>query len=719
MPFLDFTCRLNKNKVVEGENNKTNSFVKSILQKIHEIKLLLFAKKRLIVLFVLIIFILLGIGGFFLIQGPLRLTTLLSGHTWGGRLGGAEIVGGNRGQAPEKRPDMPPRGEARKNGTDFPLPPMEANLPPLTLPEGTPKGEWVTKNLGNVEVKYFSTAIIWGLSESGTDFFITLKNKGNDQTVVNFTPVKSLVETIPKWNLHFFSLQEPPLILKPGDEKKLWYMASLDQAGKFPVNFKLWLNNNTANYLELPVVFGTIADDSLFRRMSSLIYGYLKDENGKPLAGVEVSAQMNCGRLGNRGVSDEQGRYFVPVLGKEDIDVIYQGKELACESTDYFISAEKDGYEYYFKDHISPTKKNSARADIVLEKKKENASFSLAWEKQVDEPYGFFWAKPSADWSVFAVSQAKHEPQLNKPTNFYLFDSSGNILWKQPTGNECWGIDIASDGSKVIAGCHDGKIYVVSREGNLLWSFNTGAMVRSACFNNDGKTALSGTTGNLFLFDAVTGSKNNISWPGGWLRNCLFYPDNSGFIAGSPEIGGFTIVGKQNWQQLIGEFPMFLGIDKNKNIFAAGKSRSLFSFDVSGNLRWKKRIPDHVVTMGGVTSDGQRVVVGTIGGMVHLFDGNGNLLWRQHLNSGMTGDSAGHNAVAMSPDGERIVVGSAPGNCVFVYNGKGTLLWKDCTGVEKIKADMRPGVTNVQISPDKKKIIATYGDNFIREFIIK
>ncbi len=661
---------------------------------------------------ILALVIILAGAGFFLIWGRLRITTFLAGHTWGGRPGGVkEFRQNTRGEVP--------RGDTGKNGESFPLPPKEEGLPLPVLPEGTPKGEWITKNLGNVEVRYFSTAVVWGMSESGTDFFVNLKNKGSSRTVVNFTPVKNLLGTVPKWNLHFFSLQEPPLILEPGEEKKLWYFASLDQAGEFTVKFKLWLDNNSANSLEMPVVFSAVADDSFTRKGSSIIYGYLKDERGNPLAGAEVSAQMNCGRLGNRGVSDGQGRYFLVALGKEDIDVIYQGKELACDSTDYFLSAEKEGYEYYFKDHISPTRKDYTRVDIVLEKKKESVSFSQAWEKQVDEPYGFFWAKPSADWSVFAVSQAKHEPQLNKPTNFYLFDSSGNIVWKQPTGNECWGIDITPDGSKVIAGCHDGKIYVVSREGNLLWSFDTGSMVRSACFDNDGKTALSGTTGNLFLFNAATGAKSSFSWPGGWLRNCLFYPDSSGFIAGSAEIGGFDAAGKQKWQQLIGEFPMFLGVDKSKNIFAAGKSRSLFSFDVSGNLRWKKRIPDHVVTMGGVTSNGQRIVVGTIGGMVYLFDGKGNLLWKQHLNSGKMGDSTGHNAVAISPDGERIVVGSAPGNCVLVYNKKGTLLWKECVEVGKIKADMRPGVTNVQISPDKKKIIATYGDNYIREFVIK
>ncbi len=675
------------------------------------------------IIIILIVIVILAGTGFFIYQNVSRPGGSQSDQPWGGRPGGAEEVNQSpQGEMPpgetseEGKPSMTPKEETA-GGVGFNLPSINTSLSLPVLPTSVPAGEWVTKNLGDIEIRYFSTAIIWGMTESGTDVFITLKNKGANQATVNFTPVQDLLGQVPRWNLHFFSLQEPPLTLGPGEEKKLWYFASIDQGeGTFTVKFKLWLGSNSANYAELPVVFGAV-QGNFYGKETSLIYGYIKDENGKPLAGIGVDAQMNCGRLGFRSVSDSQGRYYLSVLGQEDIDAIYQGKELGCGSTDYFLSAEKDGYEYYFKGHVNPTRKNFARADIVLEKKKETVSFTLSWEKQVSEPYGFFWVKPSADWNYFAASQAKHEPQLGKPTNIYLFDYTGNVVWKQPTGNECWGIDIAPDASKVVAGCHDGKVYAISKAGNVLWTYDAGTMARSACISNDGKTALSGTVGNLFLFNATTGAKSNILWSGSWLRNCLFYLDDSGFIAGSPEIGGFTVSGSQQWLQEIGEFPMFLGTDNAKNVFAAGKTRTLFSFDVSGNLRWKEKIPDHVVTTGAVTPDGSRIALGTIGGMVYLFDGQGNVLWKRNLGSGVGGDSAGHNAVAISPDGKRIVVGSAPGNCIMVYNEKGTIVWKKCITLGTIRADLRAGITNVQISPDKTKIIASYGDNYLREFI--
>lgn len=606
---------------------------------------------------------------------------------------------------------QPPAGE----GQEFPFPPVNVDAPLPEYPADAPKGEWVSKQLGDVEVKYFSTAIIRGASESGADYFITLKNNGSSEATVGFSSDEELLAFVPKWNLHFYSFQNSPVKLSAGEEKKLWFFASLDSATEepFTVKFRLWPGNSSGSAIELPVAFGAVEED--FRgKETSIIYGYVKDSDGKPVPNAEIHALMNCGRMDFRQGTDSKGKYAMSVLAMEDIEAIYETRgETGCESNDYFVFAEVDGYEYYFNEHIAPTRGEFARLDIVLEKKKDNVSYALKWEKQVEDNYGFFWVKPSADWSVFAASQAKHPPELNKPTNFYLFDSQGNVLWKQPTGNECWGIDIAPDGSKVAAGCHDEKVYVVDRSGKLLWSFDSGAMIRSACFSMDGKKVLSGAIGTFYLFNSADGTKKGIPWGGQWLRNCAFYQDDSGFIVGSRELAGFDSAANQKWVNIIGEFPLFLGVDSQNNVFAAGKNRTLFSFDFAGNLRWKHRIPDHVVTAGAITPDGSRIAIGTVGGMIYLFDNSGNLLWKRGVGG------LGHNAIAISDDGKYIVAGLVPDNCVAVYNENGTLLWQGCSEIGTVSKDLIPGPSNVGISPDKKEIIAAYGDNYIREFEIK
>ncbi|MFH0710947.1 MAG: PQQ-binding-like beta-propeller repeat protein, partial [Candidatus Aenigmatarchaeota archaeon] len=598
---------------------------------------------------------------------------------------------------------------------EFMFPQFDTSKPLLNPPDGT----LVKKQLGDVEINYFSAAIIRGMSESGTDLFITLKNKGSGEASVTFPSGEEYVKDIPSCNLHFFAMQDSPVKIPAGGEKKLWYFTSIDQnACNFTVNFKFWLGSDEVNKVETPVKFGSVEDDTRGKE-TSVIYGYVKDQSGNPIRNARVDAMMNCGRMGNRADTDSQGRYVISVLAMEDINSYYGERELACDSKDYFISVIQEGYEYYFKEHVAPTRSEFVRLDITLEKEKEDVSYSLKWEKKVDDSYGFFWVKPSSDWTVFAADQAKHPPELNKATNFYLFDNQGNVLWKQPTGNECWGIDISADG-KVTAGCHDKNVYVVDKTGKLLWSFDSGGMVRSACFSRDGKKVLSGALGTLYLFDSNSGTKTNVPWINEWFRNCQFYPDDSGFIVGSRTIGAFDSNANKLWQYVIGEFPMFLGVDLNKNVFASGKSRTLFSFDEDGNLRWKHRIPDHVAGAGSSTPDGSRIAIGTVGGMVYLFDGNGNLLWkRPTAGIGEQGGTVGHNAMAISSDGTRIVAGTAPGNCVIVYNEKGTALWKGCSEVQKTSGDMLEGVTNVQISPGKTEIVASYGDNYIREFVKK
>ena len=151
-----------------------------------------------------------------------------------------------------------------------------------------------------------------------------------------------------------------------------------------------------------------------------------------------------------------------------------------------------------------------------------------------------------------------------------------------------------------------------------------------------------------------------------------------------------------------------MAVDPKNNVFAAGKNRTLFSFDSAGKLRWKHRIADHVVTAGAITPDGSRIAFGTVGGMIYLFDNSGSLLWKKEVGG------LGHNAVTISNDGTRIVAGLVPDNCIAVYNGNGTLLWKGCSEIADVPQDLRPGPNSVGISPNKEEIIAAYGDNYIR-----
>ncbi len=665
---------------------------------------------KLVCVIIILLFIVIGCN-----QGP---PANSENRPWGQRPGGPEdgarqpLQNQDSGQMTEPKtneplpPNVPPRAE-------FVFPDLKNKLLP-----SKPEGELVQKKLDNLEITYFSTAIARDMSESGVDFFITLHNAGGNDVDVYMTSDKELAANVPKWNLHFYSFQDYPMTVKAGETKKIWYYASVDQPGKFSIVFSLWLAANPGNKIELPVTFGQVTEDLKKDKETSFIYGYIRDENGRAVPNLAVSVVMNCGRLDFVGIADGNGRYMIKVPAMEDVNAIYGEKEVACDSKDYFMTFVTDDYGYYFRDHLGPTRDSFVNLNITLPAK-ITENYVLKWEKKVDDNYGFFWVRPSADFSVFAASQAKHPPELGRTTNFYLFDTNGNILWKQPINNECWGISITQDGSKVLAGCHDGHIYAVDKSGKLLWEFENKAMVRTVCVSKDGSKAVSGALGTIYLFNTENGQKTELPWIDEWLRNCQFSDDDN-FVVGARTVAGFDSQGNKKWQYVIGEFPLFLGVDNNKNVYATGKSRTLFSFDANGKFRWKHRIPDHTVTAGALTPDGSRIAVGTVGGMVYLFDGNGNLLWKRGSMSPGRGDATvGHNAIAISEDGTRVVAGTAPGNCVVLYNEIGTVLWQDCRTPDSSNKDLLAGVTSVAISKDKSEIIATYGDNNIREFVKK
>ena len=121
---------------------------------------------------------------------------------WGQRPG----VEGEFGQSPSGQQGQPGPQPGEPPRQEYQLPSVNTNLP---LPN-SPQGAWVKKQLGDVEIKYFSTAIIRGMSESGTDYFITLKNNGNSEATVSFSSDQELATFVPQCNLHFFSFQNPP-----------------------------------------------------------------------------------------------------------------------------------------------------------------------------------------------------------------------------------------------------------------------------------------------------------------------------------------------------------------------------------------------------------------------------------------------------------------------------------------------------------------------------
>lgn len=592
-------------------------------------------------------------------------------------------------------------------------------------------GETRTLKLGNVQLTYYSVAVSNPTISLGADLLIHAKNTGTGTEKFNMKQATAP----PAWNRHFFQFHSDNITLQPGEEKTLHYFASVDDSGQFTVDFDFWQASGMSDKVTASVRFygGSPSDEKL--KDTAIVYGYVRDKaTGKAVGGALVRLYLYNGRESYYQKTDSSGWYAVALPSVDDITAYFGKQEIYYSSLNYFATVETGVYEYYYQENISPKRGEKLEVNMNLEPAAKKETYSLKWENKVSDYYGFFYAFADDSWKYVAAAQAKHDPQLDKPTNFYLFDAdTGEMKWKYPTGNECWGFDMTRDGSLVAAGCSDNNVYVVNSNGSLKWKKDSGAMNREVEFSHDGNYLATGPMDGYdsALVKVADGTVvKGFSDAKNWLRNSKFTKDDLKFVAGYS--GGYTAMystdGSRLWSNYVGEFPLFLAVDSKGNTYAGGKGRTLFAFDSSGKEKWHYRVPDHVITSGAISEDGSRIAIGTVGAWVYYIDGaTGNILWRYRLEN----ENVGHNAVSVSRDGKYVAVGGAPEYTLSVFNEKGTRIFKHKStentdpilnekwaGIGKDASEgTQRGIMGTYVSADGSKVVAAYGDDYIREFV--
>lgn len=82
---------------------------------------------------------------------------------------------------------------------------------------------------------------------------------------------------------------------------------------------------------------------------------------------------------------------------------------------------------------------------------------------------------------------------------FFHYDSP-HPRWKYKTGGSINSVALSSDGSYILAGSYDNKVYVFGHDGNILWSYDTGGEIRSVAISSDGDHIVAGGD-KLYLFN--------------------------------------------------------------------------------------------------------------------------------------------------------------------------------------------------------------------------
>ena len=614
-----------------------------------------------------------------------------------------------------------------------PRPKLDTTSP---LPESPPRGT-LTAELGPVTLTTFDPITITSL-ENSTNIYVTATNTGLQPVTVQGPRGWEVDLAMIRGGLagpqHFFDLHPKSADLAPGESRVFEFMTTSgapETEMTFP--FRLVETGDEATLTVRVVAEGGVSATELMPR-TSRIQGTVTTPDGQPVPNAQVSAlplrnlALDFWRSGVNG----DGLYSIDLPSTEDLRALLGDRPLPYDSLAYAVHVDAAGYTASNAEVVEIGRGETKTVDLVLDSV-EPRDYELVGETNTGGAHGTWWLLPLPGFEAVVATQGRHPPELDEPGHIVLVNTAGEESWRFDTPRECWGLDVSVRGD-FAAGCHDGVVYLLGANGQLRWQFPSGSMNRIVRFDPGGTTLITGPDGSedVVVLDVESGQRLWTYGPEiklGWLREAVWSPDGERVLTGHG--GGplvmFTRDGDLLWEVSIGEFPMVLEIDAAYNSYAAGKSRELFGFDADGNLRFRRRISNHVITAGANSMDvaGDRLAVGTVGGVLQFYRSDGELLWQRRLE----GNLQGHNALDMTPDGGLIIVGSAGGEGidghVSLFDDRGGLLWQtqynDGRDLGTLSSPYdfdhnHRGVISVAISDDRHYIAAGYGDSSIRIF---
>jgi len=613
------------------------------------------------------------------------------------------------------------------NGTDETPANGELDLD-KPLPEG-PAGELETYELGALKISTYNPVTITAL-ETSTNLYFEVENTENEKVTLTYIPLTQDSNEEGVFQ-HLFWLFDESVSILGSQKKTLEFVAAPSQGGGGSVPFTFETSNNEEITIELKVNTAQFVSFNELPK-TAVITGKVYDAIGAPIdqAEVELSFYNAYERITEK--TDQSGEYTFTIPSVDDIEAALGDRTRPYDTYGYYLNVTKDGYELRYVDDISPNRAETETIDFNLDPFVDDIEYSLIGSHEASEVFGYWWLMPVNNFNLLTAVQGRHPPELNKEGYILAVDNKGNEQWRIETNDECWGFDVSPAGL-IAAACHDGTVYVVNSTGSILWQKDVGGQAREIEFSNAGDKVIVGpyrAGNNQSDFALLESEDGSIIWSGPnndeWLRNSRFSSDDQRIVFGMSggRLLSYTIQGDKIYERFIGEFPMVLEIDDTYNIYAAGKNRELFSYDLLGALRWRKAIPNHVVTAGSdnMSDDGKIIVMGTVGAHVYAFNPDGEILWQQHIK----GELQGHNALDVTPDGNYIAVGSAgtqDGGWLQVFHKSGNLLWEkqfeDLRDPDKLDYTYdhnQSGAITVAISDDAEYVAAGYGDSTIRIF---
>ncbi len=594
---------------------------------------------------------------------------------------------------------------------------------PNTIVE--PEDKEVSFSIGSVSIKTWNPVTISTL-ENSTNLYFTVHNQGTTPLTLRLTSLNEIQNSKPDWIFHFASLFNNAIDYKlgAGETKTIEFYLSKDvsegeKKTQLPFRFQVV---ETGAQVNIPIdIVARSSNEPLQQYVSTTIEGRVTTSNGKPLDNVEVIAffvNMD-NKMGTK--TDVNGNFSIDVPTIADLKKMLGNRRLPYTTLSYFLVAEKEGYTFGYRDNITPLDTSATKVDFTLKPIDNNISYNQIGELKTDGPYGYWWVRFIENNTKVVAVQGQHPPNLESPGHVVMLNLNGKELWRFLTDSACWGFDVSPDSSLIAVGCKTGSIYILDNAGNLVWKKNMGSEVNGVRFSPDGSYLVGGRSGQTTLFNPKTGEEL-------WTRkidtqNIRWSPDGQRIVASDSHMTMLSKDGDTLWDAWIGQYPLYLQIDANYNVYAAGKTREMYAYDSKGNLRWRYRLPQTANnTTRAMSEDGKLIVVHTFSGLLQAFNDNGKTLWERPIIIGeQSRTGPGHQGIDMTTDGKLILVGDRDYG-LSLFDQSGNLLWKT-------KASQRPdfkydidahghqnGTISVVITNDGEYIAAGYADSIIRIF---
>ncbi len=269
------------------------------------------------------------------------------------------------------------------------------------------------------------------------------------------------------------------------------------------------------------------------------------------------------------------------------------------------------------------------------------------------------------------------------------------FFWNYEASGTVRDLAISRDGSRVVAGCETGSVYLLDGDGSQRSVFEIGEEIVSVAISPEGEhMAWMSLDGKLYFAD----SHNVIRWSAN-LRNQargIDIASNGRFlVAGvNDKIFFKDSKGEVFWSATLSQWPTEIRISgDSRNIFVGMEGGAYRCFSDEGNLLWEKELGGRIMDIKVSETDRYNSVV-TDMGRTFVFDRHGNEVLVFDMGQELPFS-------AFSEEVLRIVTGVRGGYVYFLSN-EGRAIWR---------YDLRAKVNYARSLPDGSLVVTAEGRN--------